>query len=66
MEMSNDFLVRVEELFLLDEGEFFAEGGEELSFGAIDGHNVELHAVGSTSAIRCLARHIAEHHTASH
>jgi hypothetical protein len=64
-EMSNDFLVRLEELFLLDEGEFFACGGEELSFGAIEDDCVEVHVVGTPGAIRGLAQHIVEHHTAS-
>lgn len=64
--MSNDFLVRVEELFLVDEGEFYAAGGEGLAFGAVDGDTVELHVEGTRAAIAGLARHIAEHHTASH
>jgi len=63
--MSNDFLVRIEELLLVDEGAFFAAGGEELAFGAVDGDTVELHAEGSRASIAGLARRIAEHHTAS-
>jgi hypothetical protein len=63
--MCNDFLVRIEELVLLDEGEFYAAGGEELAFGAVDGDTVALHAEGSRAAITALARHIVEHHTAS-
>ena len=63
--MSNDFLVRVEELFLLDEGEFYANGGSALSFGPIDSDSVALHVEGSRRAISCVARHIVEHHTAS-
>ena len=63
--MSNDFLVRVEELFLLDERAFYADGGTTLTFGALDGDAVELHVEGTPSAITGLARHIAEHHTAS-
>ena len=63
--MSNDFLVRVEGLFMLDDGEFFADGGQELSFGAVDGGAVKMHAVGPTSAIARLARRIAADHLAS-
>jgi hypothetical protein len=64
--MSNDFLVQLEELFLLDELEFYANGGDALSFGEVEGHTVALHAEGTRSSIACLARHIAEHHTACH
>ncbi|MCU1502446.1 MAG: hypothetical protein JWM12_1800 [Ilumatobacteraceae bacterium] len=64
--MSIDFLVRLEELFLLDEREFYANGGETLAFGAFDADTVGLHAEGTRRAITCLARHIVEHHTASH
>ncbi len=35
--MSSDFLVRTEELFLVDEIEFYANGGAVLAFGALDG-----------------------------
>jgi hypothetical protein len=63
--MSNDFLVRVEELLLLDEIEFFANGGSALAFGEVDGDTVALHVEGTRVAITGLARHIAEHHTAS-
>jgi hypothetical protein len=63
--MSNDFLVRVEGLFVIDDREFFADGGEELTFGSPDGGAVTMHAVGPRSAITGLARRIAAHHLAS-
>jgi len=63
--MSSDFLVRTEEVFLVDEREFFANGGDVLAFGALDGDSVSLHAEGTPRSITCLARHIAEHHTAA-
>ncbi len=63
--MCNDFLVRVEELFLVDEDEFYANGGEALTFGTVDDRCVGLHAEGSRRSITCLARHIVEHRTAS-
>ena len=63
--MSSDFLVRTEEMFLVDDREFFANGGEVLAFGALDGGAVSLHVEGSQQSIACLARHIAEHHTAA-
>ena len=63
--MSSDFLVRTEELFLVDETEFYANGGAMLAFGALDGASVTLHAEGTQRSITCLAWHIAEHHTAA-
>lgn len=63
--MSSDFLVRAEEMFLVDDSEFFANGGAVLTFGALDGRSVTMHAEGTRSSISCLARHIAEHHTAA-
>jgi hypothetical protein len=56
--MSNDFLVRVEEMVELDEREFYANGGWTLSFGALDGDTVELHAEGTRGSITALARAI--------
>jgi hypothetical protein len=63
--MSSDFLVRTEEMFLVDDAEFFGNGGVILAFGALDGGAVTLHAEGTRGAIAGLARHIAEHHTAA-
>jgi len=63
--MSIDFLVRTEEMFLVDDGEFFANGGNVLCFGALDDGAVNLHAEGTPAAIHGLARHIVEHHTAA-
>jgi hypothetical protein len=63
--MSSDFLVRTEELFLIDDTEFFANGGSVLTFGALDGPSVALHVEGTQRSITCLARHIVEHHTAA-
>ena len=63
--MSSDFLVRTEELFLVDDREFFANGGAILTFGALDGNAVSLHVEGTQRSIVCLARHIVEHHTAA-
>jgi hypothetical protein len=64
--MTNDFLLQVEELFLVDEREFYANGGAVLQFGEVDGRTVGLHVEGTREAITGLARHIVEHHTASH
>jgi hypothetical protein len=64
--MSNDFLVLTEEMFLVDDGEFFANGGVVLTFGELDGDSVSMHVEGSRRSITCLARHIVEHHTAAH
>jgi hypothetical protein len=63
--MSSDFLVHAEEMFLIDDGEFFANGGAVLAFGALDGGSVTLHVEGTQRSIVCLARHIVEHHTAA-
>jgi hypothetical protein len=63
--MSSDFLVRTEELFLIDDGEFFANGGSILTFGPLEGPSVTLHVEGTRRSITCLARHIVEHHTAA-
>jgi hypothetical protein len=63
--MSIDFLVRTEELFLVDDGEFFANGGAVLAFGPLDEGSVTLHVEGTRHSIACLARHIVEHHTAA-
>ena len=63
--MSSDFLVRTDELFLVDDGEFFANGGDGLAFGAVDGGAVSLHVEGTQRSIARLARHIVEHGTAA-
>ena len=63
--MSSDFLVLTQEMFLVDDGEFFANGGVVLTFGELDGDSVSMHVEGSRHSITCLARHIVEHHTAA-
>lgn len=63
--MINEFIVRSEEISLVDEPGFLANGGVELWFGSLEGSIVHLHAAGSTSAITCLARSIIAHRTAA-
>ncbi|MEA3184852.1 MAG: hypothetical protein QOJ74_1329 [Ilumatobacteraceae bacterium] len=63
--MTNEFTVRTNEIFLLDEPTFVANGGEHLHFGAMDGDSVHLFAIGSAAAIRCVAQQIIAHGTAS-
>ena len=63
--MTNEFVVRREEISLVDEVTFLADGGEALWFGAIEGGIVRLHAIGSIRSIRGLARRIIDHQTAA-
>jgi hypothetical protein len=62
--MTNEFTVSIDEILLVDEPSFRAHGGRHLYFGEMDGHSVHLYAVGSLSAIRCLAQQIIAHGTA--
>jgi hypothetical protein len=64
--MTNEFTVSTNEILLLDEPSFLANGGTHLRFGRVDGDSVHLHAIGSAAAIRCLAQQIIAHGTATH
>jgi hypothetical protein len=64
--MTNDFVVNEAEILLVDEPGFLAHGGQSLAFGMLHDGTVQMHAVGSLDAIRCLARDIIAHHTAAH
>ena len=63
--MTNEFIVSTAEILLVDEASFVSDGGESLHFGALEGHQVHLHAVGSRVAICRLARRIIDHSTAT-
>jgi hypothetical protein len=63
--MTNEFIVRSDEISLIDEAAFLAHGGEELWFGALEGTIVCIHATGSTASITALARTIIGHQTAA-
>jgi hypothetical protein len=65
MAMTNQFLVRTREIILIDERDFLANGGEQLSFGPIVDDTVPLYATGSPGSIRRLAQTIIAHHTAA-
>ena len=63
--MTNEFTVSTNEIFLLDEPTFRANGGRHVRFGAVDGDTVHLYAVGSVAAIRCIAQQIIADGTAT-
>jgi hypothetical protein len=63
--MTNEFLVNVKEIVLLDERDFLTHGGKDLHFGSLVGDTVRLYASGSPDAIRWLATSIITHHTAA-
>jgi hypothetical protein len=63
--VTNKFTVSTDEILLVDESSFLGHGGKHLHFGAVDGDSVHLYAIGSLSAIRCLAQQIITHGTAS-
>lgn len=65
MSVTNEFLVRPQEIVLLDESDFLANGGEQISFGPIVDDTVRLYAIGSPPSIRCLAHTIIAHHTSA-
>lgn len=65
MSVTNEFLVRTQEIILMDESDFLANGGELISFGPIVDDTVRLYAIGSPSSIRCLAHKIITHHTSA-
>jgi hypothetical protein len=62
--MTNEFTVSTDEILLVDEPDFRAHGGRHLHFGEVDLSSVHMYAVGSRSAIRCLAQQIIAHGTA--
>ena len=63
--MTNEFVVQATEILLLDESDFFAQGGEDIHFGRLDGAVVSLFATGSVNSINHLAHVIAAHHTSA-
>jgi hypothetical protein len=63
--MTSEFSVTTDEMWLVDEDQFHALGGDELHFSDVDGHSCCLTATGTVDALRAIALGIRCHHTAA-